>query len=48
MAVSKDIIFDEQSMLKHSDMTVVPDTDVESSSQDKIQVDIEEPPVSPR
>lgn len=48
VVVSRDVIFDEQSMLKHSDMTVAPDTDVESSSHDKFQVDIEEPPVSPR
>lgn len=48
MVVNINVIFDEQSMLKHSDVTVIPDTDVESSSQDKIQVDIEEPPLSPR
>lgn len=29
-------------------MTVVPDTEVENSSDDKIQVDSGEPPVSPR
>lgn len=47
MVVSRDIIFDEQSMLKQPNVTVVP-IEVENSSRDKIQVDIEEPPVSPR
>lgn len=35
-------------MLKHSYVTVMLDADVENFNQDKIQVDIEEPPVSPR
>lgn len=35
-------------MLKHSDVTVMSDTDVEISNQDKMQVDIQEPPVSSR
>lgn len=48
VVINKDVIFDEHSMLKYSDETVVPDTDIESSDQDKIQVDIKEPPVSPR
>lgn len=48
VVVSRDVIFDEQLMLKHSNMTIVPDTGVKSSSHDKIQVDIEEPPMSPR
>lgn len=35
-------------MLKQSDVTVMSDTEVESSNRDKIHVDIEEPPASPR
>ena len=48
VVVNKGVIFDEQSMLKQLDVTIVSVTEVENSNQDKIQVDIEEPPMSSR
>lgn len=48
VVVNRDVILDEKLMLKQSDMAVVPDIDVRNSSQDKIEVDIKEPPLSQR
>lgn len=48
MVVNRDVVLYEELMLKQSAITVVLDTEVKSFSQDKIQVDIEKPPVSQR